>query len=49
MLKRLFIKTKVMRYKEHNNKNHNPPPAMNFAVRSLRQLDVLVRQQQIIN
>jgi hypothetical protein len=43
MLKTKLINTKVMRYKEHNNKSIHPPPAMNFVVRSLRQLDVLVR------
>lgn len=32
-----------MKYKERNSKNVHPPLAMNIAVRSLRQLDVLVR------
>jgi hypothetical protein len=32
-----------MRYKELNNKNIHPPLAMNFAVRSFRQLECLVR------
>jgi hypothetical protein len=43
MLKTNFINTKVMKYKERYSENRNPPPAMRKVVRSLRQLDVLVR------
>jgi hypothetical protein len=32
MLKTYLINTKVMKYKERNNKELNPPHAMNFAV-----------------
>jgi hypothetical protein len=43
MLKTKLINTKVMRYKEHINKNVNPPPAMLNVPRSSGQLEPLVR------
>jgi hypothetical protein len=45
MLKTDLIKTKVMRYKERNNKNQNPPNAMLIALGYFRQLECLVRAQ----